>query len=288
MAGTGRPNRIRLRPIASTSIRRPGDGDIDPLIGRDDEVERCIMVLSRRRKNNPLLVGDPGVGKTAIAEGIARRIINEKVPEVLSDATIFALDMGSLLAGTRYRGDFEERLKAVMSRLEETEGAILFIDEIHTIIGAGATSGGAMDASNLLKPALQSGKLRCMGSTTYKEYRQHFEKDRALSRRFLKVDVSEPSPEDTVKILMGAEVLFSRNFTRLNIQTEAIDAAVSLAVRHVTDRKLPDKAIDVIDEAGARERLKPKKERKKTVGVKEIELVISKIRPHPAEIPVSR
>ena len=177
------------------------EGDIDPLIGRDEEVERCIMVLSRRRKNNPLLVGDPGVGKTAIAEGIARRIVNDDVPAVLADATIFSLDMGALLAGTRYRGDFEERLKAVMNKLQETDGAILFIDEIHTIIGAGATSGGAMDASNLLKPALQSGKLRCMGSTTYKEYRQHFEKDRALSRRFLKIDVSEPTAEDAVKIL---------------------------------------------------------------------------------------
>ena len=252
------------------------DGDIDPLIGRDDEVERCIMVLSRRRKNNPLLVGDPGVGKTAIAEGIARRIVNEEVPEVLADATIFALDMGALLAGTRYRGDFEERLKAVMTRLQETDGAVLFIDEIHTIIGAGATSGGAMDASNLLKPALQSGKLRCMGSTTYKEYRQHFEKDRALSRRFLKVDVSEPTPEDAEKILMGLKSYFEE-FHKVKYTNEAIEAAVSLSVRHVTDRKLPDKAIDVIDEAGARERLKPEGKRKKTIGIKEIELVISKI-----------
>ena len=252
------------------------DGDIDPLIGRDDEVERCIMVLSRRRKNNPLLVGDPGVGKTAIAEGIARRIVNEKVPEVLSDATIFALDMGALLAGTRYRGDFEERLKAVMTRLQETDGAILFIDEIHTIIGAGATSGGAMDASNLLKPALQSGKLRCMGSTTYKEYRQHFEKDRALSRRFLKVDVSEPTSDDAVKILMGLKSYFEE-FHKVKYTDEAIETAVRLAVRHVTDRKLPDKAIDVIDEAGARERLKEKGKRKKTIGVKEIEHVVAKI-----------
>ncbi|NNE56986.1 MAG: ATP-dependent Clp protease ATP-binding subunit ClpA [Hellea sp.] len=252
------------------------EGDIDPLIGRDEEVERCIMVLSRRRKNNPLLVGDPGVGKTAIAEGIARRIINEKVPEVLSNATIYALDMGALLAGTRYRGDFEERLKAVMNRLQETDGAILFIDEIHTIIGAGATSGGAMDASNLLKPALQSGKLRCMGSTTYKEYRQHFEKDRALSRRFLKVDVSEPTSDDAVKILMGLRSYFEE-FHKVKYTDEAIEQAVTLAVRHITDRKLPDKAIDVIDEAGARERLKDKKDRKTTVGVKEIEYVIAKI-----------
>ena len=252
------------------------DGDIDPLIGRDEEVERCIMVLSRRRKNNPLLVGDPGVGKTAIAEGIARRIINEEVPEVLENAIIYSLDMGALLAGTRYRGDFEERLKAVMTRMQEVEGAVLFIDEIHTIIGAGATSGGAMDASNLLKPALQSGKLRCMGSTTYKEYRQHFEKDRALSRRFLKVDVSEPTSEDAVKILMGLKSYFEE-FHKVKYTNEAIEQAVTLAVRHVTDRKLPDKAIDVIDEAGARERLKPKGKRKKTIGVKEIEYAIAKI-----------
>ncbi len=252
------------------------DGDIDPLIGRDEEVERCIMVLSRRRKNNPLLVGDPGVGKTAIAEGIARRIINEEVPEVLEGNTIYSLDMGALLAGTRYRGDFEERLKSVMNRLQEVEGAILFIDEIHTIIGAGATSGGAMDASNLLKPALQSGKLRCMGSTTYKEYRQHFEKDRALSRRFLKVDVSEPTSDDAVKILMGLKSYFEE-FHKVKYTKEAIEQAVTLAVRHITDRKLPDKAIDVIDEAGARERLKPEEKRKKTIGVKEIEYVIAKI-----------
>jgi len=252
------------------------DGDIDPLIGRADEVERCIMVLSRRRKNNPLLVGDPGVGKTAIAEGLARRIVNDDVPEVLQDNTIYSLDMGALLAGTRYRGDFEERLKAVMTKLQETDGAILFIDEIHTIIGAGATSGGAMDASNLLKPALQSGKLRCMGSTTYKEYRQHFEKDRALSRRFLKIDVSEPSAEDSVKILMGLKPYFEE-FHKVKFTAEAIQGAVDLSVRHVTDRKLPDKAIDVIDEAGARQKLVTEKKRKKTIGIKEIEYVISKI-----------
>jgi len=256
--------------------RKARDGDIDPLIGRDDEVERCIMVLSRRRKNNPLLVGEPGVGKTAIAEGIARRIVNEQVPAVLENSVIFALDMGALLAGTRYRGDFEERLKAVMAHLEEIPDAILFIDEIHTVIGAGATSGGAMDASNLLKPALQSGKLRCMGSTTYKEYRQHFEKDRALSRRFLKVDVSEPTSEDAVKILQGLKSCFEE-FHGVEYTDEAIDGAVTLAVRHVTDRKLPDKAIDVIDEAGARERLKPADARKKTITIKDIETVVSKI-----------
>jgi len=252
------------------------DGDIDPLIGRDDEVERCIMVLSRRRKNNPLLVGDPGVGKTAIAEGIARRIVNDDVPEVLQDAIIFSLDMGALLAGTRYRGDFEERLKAVMNKLQETDGAILFIDEIHTIIGAGATSGGAMDASNLLKPALQSGKLRCMGSTTYKEYRQHFEKDRALSRRFLKIDVSEPTAEDAVKILMGLKSYFE-DFHKVKYTEAAIQGAVDLSVRHITDRKLPDKAIDIIDEAGARTKLVEEKKRKKKIGIKEIESVIAKI-----------
>ena len=251
-------------------------GDIDPLIGRDQEVERCIMVLSRRRKNNPLLVGDPGVGKTAIAEGIARKIIEDDVPAVLQDATIYSLDMGALLAGTRYRGDFEERLKQVMTRMQEVDGAVLFIDEIHTIIGAGATSGGAMDASNLLKPALQSGKLRCMGSTTYQEYRQHFEKDRALSRRFLKVDVSEPTPEDAVKILMGLKSYFEE-FHKIKYTNEAIKGAVDLAVRHITDRKLPDKAIDVIDEAGARQKLVDEKKRKKTIGIKDIEFVISKI-----------
>lgn len=251
-------------------------GDIDPLIGRAQEVERCIMVLSRRRKNNPLLVGDPGVGKTAIAEGIARKIVEDDVPSVLQDAIIYSLDMGALLAGTRYRGDFEERLKQVMTRMQEIEGAVLFIDEIHTIIGAGATSGGAMDASNLLKPALQSGKLRCMGSTTYQEYRQHFEKDRALSRRFLKVDVSEPTAEEAVKILMGLKSYFEE-FHKVKYTAEAIQGAVDLAVRHITDRKLPDKAIDVIDEAGARQKLVEEKKRKKTITIKDIEFVISKI-----------
>ena len=252
------------------------EGDIDPLIGRDEEVERCIMVLSRRRKNNPLLVGDPGVGKTAIAEGIARRIVNEKVPDVLLDATIYSLDMGALLAGTRYRGDFEERLKAVVTKLQETPGAVLFIDEIHTIIGAGATSGGAMDASNLLKPALQSGKLRCMGSTTYKEYRQHFEKDRALSRRFLKIDVSEPTAEDAVKILQGLKTYFEE-FHDVKYTAAAIQGAVDLSVRHITDRKLPDKAIDIIDEAGARTKLVEEKKRRKKIDIKQIESVIAKI-----------
>ncbi|MGJ8559006.1 MAG: ATP-dependent Clp protease ATP-binding subunit ClpA [Litorimonas sp.] len=266
-------------PLAEYTVnlnQKAREGDIDPLIGRADEVERCIMVLSRRRKNNPLLVGDPGVGKTAIAEGIARRIVNDDVPDVLSDATIYSLDMGALLAGTRYRGDFEERLKAVVTKLQDTPGAVLFIDEIHTIIGAGATSGGAMDASNLLKPALQSGKLRCMGSTTYKEYRQHFEKDRALSRRFLKIDVSEPTPEDAVLILQGLKTYFEE-FHKVEYTTEAIDAAVQLSVRHITDRKLPDKAIDIIDEAGARTKLVPEAERETEIGIKDIEAVVSKI-----------
>ncbi|MBT3592487.1 MAG: ATP-dependent Clp protease ATP-binding subunit ClpA [Hellea sp.] len=256
--------------------QKASDGEIDPLIGRDDEVERCIMVLSRRRKNNPLLVGDPGVGKTAIAEGIARRIVNNKVPNILKNATIYSLDMGALLAGTRYRGDFEERLKLVMKKLQEIDDAVLFIDEIHTIIGAGATSGGAMDASNLLKPALQSGKLRCMGSTTYKEYRQHFEKDRALSRRFLKIDVSEPSSDDAVKILMGLKSYFEK-FHDIKYTNAAIKASVDLSVRHITDRKLPDKAIDIIDEAGARTKLVEEKSRKKKIDIKEIESVVAKI-----------
>ena len=274
--GAGKPKEDPLASYCVNLNEKANEGDIDPLIGREDEVERCVMVLSRRRKNNPLLVGDPGVGKTAIAEGLARKIINGDVPDVLSDAIIFSLDMGSLLAGTRYRGDFEERLKAVMKKLQETPGAILFIDEIHTIIGAGATSGGAMDASNLLKPALQSGKLRCMGSTTYKEYRQHFEKDRALSRRFLKVDVPEPNPDDSVKILMGVKSYFE-DFHNVKYTDEAIQGAVDLSVRHITDRKLPDKAIDVIDEAGARQKLVSAKKRKKTITIKDIELVISKI-----------
>ena len=251
-------------------------GDVDPLIGRDMEVERCIQVLCRRRKNNPLLVGDPGVGKTAIAEGLAWKIIKKEVPEVLSGATIYSLDMGSLLAGTRYRGDFEERLKAVMKEMEDHPDAILFIDEIHTVIGAGATSGGAMDASNLLKPALQGGKLRCMGSTTYKEFRQHFEKDRALARRFQKIDVNEPSVEDSIKILMGLKPYFEEHHD-LRYTQDAIRSAVELAARYIHDRKLPDKAIDVIDEAGAAQHLLPDSKRRKTIGPKEIEAVVAKI-----------
>ncbi|MDP3739003.1 MAG: ATP-dependent Clp protease ATP-binding subunit ClpA [Hyphomonadaceae bacterium] len=251
-------------------------GKTDPLIGRHAEVERAIQVLCRRRKNNPLLVGDPGVGKTAIAEGLAKKIVDGEAPQILADAVIFSLDMGALLAGTRYRGDFEERLKAVVKELEEQPKAVLFIDEIHTVIGAGATSGGAMDASNLLKPALQSGQLRCMGSTTYKEYRQHFEKDRALARRFQKIDVVEPTIEDSIKIVMGLKPYFEE-FHGLKYTNEAIRTAVDLSAKYITDRKLPDKAIDVIDEAGASQWLVPEAKRRKQIGAREIEIVISKM-----------
>ena len=252
------------------------EGDVDPLIGRAHEVERCIQVLCRRRKNNPLLVGDPGVGKTAIAEGLAYKSVAAEVPEVLAETTIYSLDMGALLAGTRYRGDFEERLKAVMTEMEDHDDAVLFIDEIHTVIGAGATSGGAMDASNLLKPALQGGNLRCMGSTTYKEFRQHFEKDRALARRFQKIDVNEPSVEDAVKILRGLKPYFEDHHA-IKYTSDAIRTAVELSARYINDRKLPDKAIDVIDEAGAAQHLVPESKRRKTIGVKEIENVVAKI-----------
>ena len=250
------------------------DGRVDPLIGRGNEVNRAIQILCRRNKNNPLLVGDPGVGKTAIAEGLARKIIEGDVPDVLRDNIIYSLDMGVLLAGTRYRGDFEERLKQIMTELEDMPEAILFIDEIHTVIGAGATSGGAMDASNLLKPALQSGGLRCMGSTTYKEFRQHFEKDRALARRFQKIDVNEPSVPDSIKILQGLKSYFEE-FHKVRYTNDALKAAVELSSRYMADRKLPDKAIDVIDEVGASQMLLPASRRKKTVGVRDIEKVIS-------------
>ncbi|HEV7354178.1 MAG TPA: ATP-dependent Clp protease ATP-binding subunit ClpA [Brevundimonas sp.] len=251
-------------------------GKVDPLIGRQAEVERSIQILCRRTKNNPLLVGDPGVGKTAIAEGLARKIVNGEVPDVLKDATIYSLDMGALLAGTRYRGDFEERLKQVVKELEGHDNAILFIDEIHTVIGAGATSGGAMDASNLLKPALASGSLRCMGSTTYKEYRQHFEKDRALVRRFQKIDVNEPTVEDSVKILRGLKTYYEEHH-KVRYTDSAVRTAVELSARYMSDRKLPDKAIDVIDEAGASQKLLPESKRKKVIGQKEVEAVIAKM-----------
>ena len=254
--------------------KKATDGKIDPLIGRDKEVDRTIQILCRRNKNNPLLVGDPGVGKTAIAEGLARKIVEKEVPEVLEDAVIFSLDMGVLLAGTRYRGDFEERLKAVIKEMEEDENAILFIDEIHTVIGAGATSGGSMDASNLLKPSLQAGGLRCIGSTTYKEYRNHFEKDRALVRRFQKIDVHEPSVPDTIKILQGLKPYFEEHH-KVRYTGDAIKAAVELSERYISDRKLPDKAIDVIDEVGASRMLVPESKRRKTATVKDVENVIS-------------
>jgi ATP-dependent Clp protease ATP-binding subunit ClpA len=251
-------------------------GRVDPLIGRAAEVERTIQILCRRQKNNPLFVGDPGVGKTAIAEGLARKIVNNEVPEVLRGSTIYCLDMGSLIAGTRYRGDFEERLKTVVKELEGVKGAILFIDEIHTVIGAGATSGGAMDASNLLKPALAAGTLRCIGSTTYKEYRQYFEKDRALVRRFQKIDVSEPTVADSIKILMGIKSYFEE-YHKVRYTADAVKAAVELSAKYINDRKLPDKAIDVIDEVGASQMLLPESRRKKVIGVKEVEDVVAKI-----------
>src|SRR5262245_41676525 len=256
--------------------KKAREGKIDPLIGREAEVLRAIQILCRRQKNNPLLVGDPGVGKTAIAEGLARKINEKGVPEVLADATIFSLDMGALLAGTRYRGDFEERLKSVMKELENHPKAVLFIDEIHTVIGAGATSGGAMDASNLLKPALQSGQLRCMGSTTYKEYRQHFEKDRALARRFQKIDVNEPTIPDSIKVLAGLKPYFEE-YHKVKFTDDAIKAAVELSARHIGDRKLPDKAIDVIDETGASMMLLKPEERKAVIDVDDVEAVVARM-----------
>jgi len=256
--------------------KKAKEGRIDPLIGREAEVLRAIQILCRRQKNNPLLVGDPGVGKTAIAEGLARKINEKQVPEVLAESTIYSLDMGALLAGTRYRGDFEERLKAVMKELESQPKAVLFIDEIHTVIGAGATSGGAMDASNLLKPALQGGGLRCMGSTTYKEYRQHFEKDRALARRFQKIDVVEPTIPDAIKIMMGLRSYYEE-YHKVKFTDDAIKAAVELSARHMGDRKLPDKAIDVIDETGASMMLLPPDQRKEVVDVEDVETVVARM-----------
>ncbi len=260
---------------------KASQGKVDVLIGRDLEVERTIQILCRRSKNNPLFVGDPGVGKTAIAEGLALRILRAEVPDVLRSAVIYQLDMGALLAGTRYRGDFEERLKAVLTELEADDRAILFIDEIHTVVGAGATSGGSLDASNLLKPALQSGSLRCIGSTTYKEYRNYFEKDRALVRRFQKIDISEPSKDEAIKILLGLKPSFEDHH-QVRYTTAAVRAAVELSSRYIHDRKLPDKAIDVIDEVGAAQMLKPLGQRRKTLGVKDIEEVVAKM----ARVPV--
>jgi ATP-dependent Clp protease ATP-binding subunit ClpA len=252
------------------------EGRIDPLIGREEEVERTIQVLCRRRKNNPLYVGDPGVGKTALAEGLAWRIVENRVPEVLKTAVIWSLDLGALVAGTKYRGDFEKRLKSVLAQLKKEPGAVLFIDEIHTIIGAGSASGGTMDASNLIKPMLQNGELRCIGSTTFQEYRGVFEKDRALARRFQKIDISEPSLSEAVAILNGLKSRFEAHHD-VQYSAEAIQAAVDLSVKHINDRLLPDKAIDVIDEAGARQRLMPEKSRKAVIDLEEIELIVSKM-----------
>ena len=279
----GKPkNQDALSAYCVDLNQKARDGKVDPLIGREAEVNRTIQILCRRSKNNPLYVGDPGVGKTAIAEGLARRITNEDVPEVLLDATIYALDMGALLAGTRYRGDFEERLKQVVKELEDTPGAVLFIDEIHTVIGAGATSGGAMDASNLLKPALSSGAIRCIGSTTYKEFRQFFEKDRALVRRFQKIDVNEPSIDDAVEILKGLKPYYE-DYHKVKYSNDAIKTAVELSARYINDRKLPDKAIDVIDETGASQMLVEESKRRKTITEKEIEATIASMARIPAK-----
>jgi ATP-dependent Clp protease ATP-binding subunit ClpA len=267
-------NESALKQFTVDLNEKAKNGKVDPLIGRMAEVDRTVQILCRRSKNNPLYVGDPGVGKTAIAEGLARKIVEGDVPDVLKPAVIYSLDMGALLAGTRYRGDFEERLKQVVTELEKMPDAILFIDEIHTVIGAGATSGGAMDASNLLKPALSGGTIRCIGSTTYKEFRNHFEKDRALLRRFQKIDVNEPTIEDTVKILAGLRSAFEEHH-QVKYTPDAIKAAVELSARYINDRKLPDKAIDVIDEVGAMQMLVPPSRRKKTITTREIEAVIA-------------
>ncbi|MGN6499098.1 MAG: ATP-dependent Clp protease ATP-binding subunit ClpA, partial [Tsuneonella sp.] len=273
-AAAGNKKETALDQFTVNLNEKAKSGKVDPLIGRGPEVDRTIQILCRRSKNNPLYVGDPGVGKTAIAEGLARKIVEGDVPEVLQDAVIYSLDMGALLAGTRYRGDFEERLKQVVSELEKMPEAVLFIDEIHTVIGAGATSGGAMDASNLLKPALSGGTIRCIGSTTYKEFRNHFEKDRALLRRFQKIDVNEPTVEDTVKILKGLRTAFEDHHN-VKYTPDAIKTAVELSARYINDRKLPDKAIDVIDEVGAMQLLVPPSKRKKKITAREIEAVIA-------------
>ncbi|PMG75625.1 ATP-dependent Clp protease ATP-binding subunit ClpA [Shewanella sp. 10N.286.51.B7] len=274
--GEAAEDRSLLSQFATDLNQLSKDGVIDPLIGRDDEVERAIQTLCRRRKNNPLLVGEAGVGKTAIAEGLAYRIVNEQVPDVIKDATVYSLDLGSLLAGTKYRGDFEKRFKGLLKELGKNEHAILFIDEIHTIIGAGAASGGVMDASNLLKPLLSNGSLRCMGSTTFQEYQSIFEKDRALARRFQKIDINEPSVAETTKILLGLKSKYEEHHGVRYTQA-AISSAASLSAKHINDRHLPDKAIDVIDEAGARMVMLPQSKRKKTIGQPEIEAIIAKI-----------
>ncbi|HSE12677.1 MAG TPA: AAA family ATPase, partial [Rudaea sp.] len=265
-----------LADFASNLNELARQGKIDPLIGRVEEIERTIQVLCRRRKNNPLYVGEAGVGKTALAEGLAKRIVEGEVPDVLKDCVIYALDLGSLVAGTKYRGDFEKRLKAVIAQLKKEPHAILFIDEIHTIIGAGSASGGTMDASNLIKPVLASGELRCIGSTTFQEFRGVFEKDRALARRFQKIDVVEPTVAESVEILKGLKSRFEEHH-KVEYTTDALKAAVDLSVRHIGDRLLPDKAIDVIDEAGARQRLMPADQRKTVVDVPEIEFIVARM-----------
>ena len=280
--GEGEGKSDALAEFASNLNQAARDGKIDPLVGRADEVERTIQVLCRRRKNNPLYVGEAGVGKTAIAEGLAKRIVEGDVPEVLMDATIYSLDLGALVAGTKYRGDFEKRLKGVLSQLKKLPGAILFIDEIHTIIGAGSASGGTMDASNLIKPALASGELRCIGSTTFQEYRGIFEKDRALARRFQKIDIVEPTVHETVEILQGLKPKYEQHHG-VTYADEALQAAVDLSVKHIGDRLLPDKAIDVIDEAGARQRVLPEGVRKSLIDVEEIETIVAKMARIPAK-----
>ncbi|MEM6709946.1 MAG: AAA family ATPase, partial [Pseudomonadota bacterium] len=272
-----------LEAFASNLNDQARNGRIDPLVGREDEVERVVQVLCRRRKNNPLLVGESGVGKTAIAEGLAKRIVDQQVPDIVADATIYSLDLGALLAGTKYRGDFEKRFKMVLGELQKEEGSILFIDEIHTIIGAGAASGGVMDASNLLKPLLTSGEIRCMGSTTYQEYRGIFDKDRALSRRFQKIDVTEPDVDDTYRILKGLKPRFEDHY-QLRYTDRALRAAAELAAKYINDRFMPDKAIDVVDEAGAAQLLLPSSKRKKSIGAPDVEQVVAKI----ARIPSSQ
>jgi ATP-dependent Clp protease ATP-binding subunit ClpA len=265
-----------LQAYTVNLVEKAARGDIDPLIGRDDEIERTIHVLCRRRKNNPIYVGDPGVGKTALAEGLALKIHKGEVPDALKSAVVYSLDMGGLLAGTKFRGDFEARLKGVLTGLKKQANAILFIDEIHTIVGAGATSGGSMDASNILKPALASGELKCIGSTTYHDYKSYFERDRALARRFQKIEVSEPSKEDAYKILQGLKLHYEKHHG-VHYSTSALHAAVDLSAKHINDRRLPDKAIDVIDEVGAATRLMPPEKRKKTIGAKDIEKIVAKI-----------
>lgn len=271
-----------LQQFATNLNNLAKEGKIDPLIGRKQEIERTIQILCRRRKNNPLLVGEAGVGKTALAEGLAKKIVDNEVPEVLAECTLYALDLGNLLAGTKYRGDFEKRLKAILAQLKQEKSAILFIDEIHTIIGAGAASGGALDAANLIKPVLASGELKCIGSTTYQEYRGIFEKDRALSRRFQKIDISEPSVEETVQILEGLKSRFEEHH-EVRYTHQAIRSAAELSDRYINERYLPDKAVDVIDEAGANQRMQPPSKRKKTIGVRDVESIVSKIARIPAK-----